>query len=314
MVELRAPDKKDITLGAIAPNDATERAYRAELDRNIKRMCASYTWWIEQAYQRSLMQAQQNGNVVMAQDAADDDKSKGNTVNALYAELKRLDNYWSDNFSQLAVTLAKKTAKKWVRDNTLAWQNKLKRAGFTVDLRLTKKQKTFLTVKVRENVDLIKSIQSQYHTDVTGIVSRGFLAGRDLASISKNIKERYGVTTRRAALIARDQSNKATSQLNATRQQELGIVWAVWVHSSAGKEPRPYHAKAGREYWIYNIAKGIDFNDGFGHVLPGEAINCRCTGRSIIIALGRGLPDGRKFDPAKLVAVPGFDGAYRMAA
>ena len=59
---------------------------------------------------------------------------------------------------------------------------------------------------------------------------------------------------------------------------------------------------------------GIDFGDGFGFVLPGGAINCRCGCRTLIPSLGRGLSSGRNFDPDKLVAVPGFPGAYKMAA
>lgn len=311
-MELRSPTDKDIQLGAVLPNRSTDAAYRATLERAVAQMSKSYGYWIESVYRRVLDEARKNGAITMAQDAKP--KASGKNVNALFVELKRLDDYWSDHFHTLAWNTAQRVAKTWVRDNTVAWQAKLKRKGFAIKLQLTKQQKTLLQVKVRENVDLIKSIQKQYHTDITGIVSRGFLGGRDLAAISDAIKKRHSITTRRAALIARDQSNKATAQMNAARQTELGIQWALWIHSAGGKEPRRNHVRAGREYWIYDVRVGIDFGDGFGYVQPGEAINCRCSNRSIILSIGRGLPDGRKFDPTKLVPVDGFPGAYRMAA
>ena len=55
---------------------------------------------------------------------------------------------------------------------------------------------------------------------------------------------------------------------------------------------------------------GIDFGDGFGASLPGTPVNCRCVSRTIIPAIGRGLANGKQFDPEKLEAVSGFPGAY----
>jgi hypothetical protein len=313
-MELRSNTDKDIELGAIVPSVDTHAKYRKALENAIDSMAKSYAYWAERVYARVLAEAQRTGVVTQAQDAANKPKATGKNAPALYVELDRLNDYWSKRFHDFAWKTAKRVANDWLTDNTTSWQTKLKRKGFAVKLQLTKQQKAIFQVKVRENVDLIKSIQSQYHTDVVGIVSRNFLKGRDLYAMAQEIKKRHAVTTRRAALIARDQSNKATAQMNAARQDELGIQWAVWVHSSAGKEPRPNHVRAGREYWIYDIHVGIDFGDGFGSVLPGQAIACRCSGRSIIVSIGRGLPDGRRFDPAKLVPVPNFPGAYTMAA
>jgi hypothetical protein len=163
---------------------------------------------------------------------------------------------------------------------------------------------------VPENVALIRSIQQQYHTDIEGIVSRNFLKGRDLASMADEIKAKSGVSARKAALIARDQSNKATAQMNSARQKDLDLPWATWVHSSGAKEPRHNHVRAGREQWVFNTQQGIDFGDGFGYVLPGEAIYCNCTARTIIPALGRG--DIESEDDLKHVT--GFPGAYSAKA
>lgn len=308
MTELRAPGKRDVTLGPIGANMHVEEAYKAALAKAVANMTASYEYWTAMRFVKAVEANVDAGRLPDgAEDAAPGDPRK--RTKQLFDELARLNDYWSDYFDKFAKKVAKQTIESWYDTNTAAWKSKLSRAGFDIKMQVTPSQRLILQTKVPENVSLIKSIQQDYHKDIEGIVTRNFLAGRDLAPMAAQIKKRGGVSTRRAALIARDQSNKATAQMNSARQRELGINWAKWVHSSAGKEPRLEHVRAARENWYYDISKGIDFGDGFGYVLPGEAINCRCTSRSIIPALNR-MPAG--FDASKLVAVPGFPGAYKM--
>lgn len=293
-------------LAPIRPSEILHKRYRDELDRAIRTMQRSYLWWLSNRY-RAALEANVEANRLpdLAQDAA-----PGSKARTLFAELKRLQKHWDAYFDQLATRLATKTVDALYRENANAWKGQMRKAGFTVDMQLTPSQKLILDAKTQENVSLIRSIPEQFHKDVEGIVLRSFVAGRDLHTMADQIKARGDVTTRRAVLIARDQSNKMTAQMNAARQRELGLTYAVWKHSSAGKEPRHEHVRAGREGWIFDTQKGVDFGDGFGFVLPGEAINCRCVSRTIIPAIGRGLTNGKQFDPEKLEAVSGFPGAY----
>jgi uncharacterized protein with gpF-like domain len=98
--------------------------------------------------------------------------------------------------------------------------------------------------------------------------------------LSDQLRIRYGMTKRRAALIARDQNNKATAQLVRVRQKGIGANQAMWVHSHGGKVPRPSHVKAGADKLIYEIDKGA-YLDG-EWVWPGTAINCRCVSKTVI--------------------------------
>ena len=68
---------------------------------------------------------------------------------------------------------------------------------------------------------------------------RSYSAGRDLATMVKDLKQLYPAASHRAELIARDQSNKANAVVNRTRQMELGITEAIWMHSHAGKTRGP---------------------------------------------------------------------------
>jgi SPP1 gp7 family putative phage head morphogenesis protein len=133
---------------------------------------------------------------------------------------------------------------------------------------------------VNANVALIKSIPQQYLRNVEGIVMRSVQTGRDLGALSKDLQKQFGVTKRRAALISRDQNNKATSAFQRARQQELGITRAVWMHSHAGKEPRPTHVAMNGK--TYDINKGMWDADEKEWVFPGQLINCRCTSRSVV--------------------------------
>ncbi|MDR1312002.1 MAG: phage head morphogenesis protein, partial [Burkholderiaceae bacterium] len=90
---------------------------------------------------------------------------------------------------------------------------------------------------VQANVALIRSIPSQYFVEVSGEVWRAVQNGHDLGTLSRQLHERYAVTRKRAAFIARDQASKANAVMKARRYDELGITEAKWRHSGAGKEP-----------------------------------------------------------------------------
>ena len=271
-------------------------------------MVKSYLWWISNRYQTAVEANADAGRIPdLAQDAAPKTAQQ-----RLLAELGRLQKHWESHFKDVAKRLATRWVGASYRDNANAWKAQARRAGFTVDMQRTPAQRAVLDVAVPENVSLIKSIPQQFATDVHGIVTRSFLAGRDLHTMADALRKRGSITVDRAALIARDQSNKLTADMNAARQRELSLWWAVWKHSSAGKEPRVNHVRASREEWIFNTQVGIDFGDGFGYVLPGKSIRCRCGSRTLIPAIGRNLASGKVFDPEKLEPVPGFPGAYRQ--
>lgn len=151
--------------------------------------------------------------------------------------------------------------------------------GMSVPFDMTPAMRDIFNATVAENVGLIKSIGSQYHTEVQGMVMRSVAAGRDLGMLTDEMTERYGITRRRAARIALDQNNKSTSAMVRVRQSDLGIM-AVWLHSAGGKEPRPTH--------VANSGKPYDPKTGWldpavnRYIWPGTEINCRCVSKSVI--------------------------------
>lgn len=300
------PTRKQRQLSPVNPSTVAEQQYATALEAAVRAMTKSVEYWIGAKY-RAALDANQSAGTVPDPDAerAQDAKSPALERRRLFLQLADLRKRWEGFFAETAKRLSVKMVEAAYAANKAAWQQRARKEGFDIPMQLTASQRAILDVKVVDNVSLIQSIPAQYFTKIEGDVSRGFLAGRDLESIASELRKTGHSTTKRAALIARDQSNKLTAQMNSARQRELGIRYAYWKHSTAGKEPRPDHLRASREGWIYDTQVGIDFGDAFGFVLPGVAINCRCGSRSIIPAVDEDL------GPDDLTPVPGFPGAYR---
>jgi SPP1 gp7 family putative phage head morphogenesis protein len=150
----------------------------------------------------------------------------------------------------------------------------------TVEFRMTAATRQIVNAVTQENVGLIRSIASEHLAAVNGIVMRSVSTGRDLGTLAKELEARFEVPRKRAALIARDQNNKASAVITRSRQAEAGITQAVWVHSDAGRVPRPEHVKWNGK--PYDVAKGMWSEVDNAFVWPGTPIQCRCFSRPVL--------------------------------
>lgn len=257
------PVVKPVILRPVQSNAGIQAAYRKRLDALIDEMNASILYWVGAAYKRTGIAQDESATAMMRR------------------ALRKVSRQWQDRFDMGADDLAKWFAQKTKSYSDVALTSILKDAGFSVEFKMTTAMNDAYQAVIGENVNLIKSIASQHLTQVETMVMQSVQQGRDLSTLSKQLQARYGVTKRRAALIARDQNNKATAVVTRVRQQGLGITTAIWRHSHAGKTPRPSHVKAdGQEY---DIAKGMYLD---GHwTWPGVEINCRCVSRSVVPGL-----------------------------
>ena len=189
---------------------------------------------------------------------------------------------WEQRFDRMAVEVAQLFAQRTRRSFDAAFKRLLRKSGFTVRFQASPRMVAAHRAIVGENVALIRSIPRQFHQQVERLVTKAAMAGGAQRELSKSIRQRYGVTFRRAALIARDQSSKAKAVLESARREDLGIVEAEWQHSHAGKVPRPEHVRWGRERRRFDVTKGLWSKVDQEWQLPGTAINCRCASRSII--------------------------------
>lgn len=254
------------TAKAVFPNKGLEIKYRKAMQSLIAEMQGSIEYWIKAAYRDEPPRMAK----LVATDAAPSKK--------MQKRLNILSARWVEKFEAAAPKIAEKYLRGQFKASDSAFSKALKEAGWSVEFTMTPVVRDAFEASLFENVSLIKSIPEQYLKQVEGVVMRSYTAGRDLETMVKELRALYPKAQDRAELIARDQSNKANAVVNRARQMELGLTKAIWLHSHAGKHPRPSHVAAnGKEY---EIAQGCYIDQEY--IQPGELINCRCSSRVIL--------------------------------
>ena len=265
-IRKRKSPSSDIILRPVHPNAGIEADYTRQLVRAIKAMHKDVITQLSTVY------ASQS---TIAQDGIADD---------LRTALHWITDGWFKKFDTMADLLGRYFATKVEQRSSAQLQKILRDGGMTVRFQSTPAISEIMEATVQQNVSLIKSIPQQYLSRVEQVVMQGVQNGGNLQYMTKELQAQFGVTKRRAAFIARDQSSKATTAFTRARQIEAGITEAIWMHSHAGKTPRPTHVKAGREKQRYIIAEGWYDPDPkvARYIWPGELINCRCTSKSVV--------------------------------
>jgi uncharacterized protein with gpF-like domain len=273
MPQLRADpppnQRKPVTVRAIHASAAVHAWYFAELDKLVSEMNAQVTRYVLAAYGQTEPQE-------MAHDAP------RNPSLLLRAALRKWGGIWVSKFDGLSLELGKKFANRSFSITQTQMRAALKDAGFTVKFAPTPGAAAAYHAVVAEQVNLIKSIPQQYLKDVESKVWGSVMKGADMHALSVDLRKTYGITRDRAALIARDQNNRAKAVIEKTRREELGITTAIWQHSAGGKVPRATHvAMSGK---AYKLAQGMYDSAEGAYVLPGQLINCRCSSKAVIPA------------------------------
>ena len=240
--------RKPVILPEQRPNAGLHSQYRAELNRLLRRVRDQVNQLVE---------------------------TGGENLPRLIDDLLAT---WATQLNYAPLEVARQVAARTLSTHDRGLSSALKKHGFTVDLRLTDYTRAAMRAAVGENVGLIRSIPNQYLADVSKYVWSAVEGGFDLKQLTDNLDHAYHIGRNRCKLIARDQSNKMHAVMVKARRQELGIKKAIWMHSSAAKEPRPSHVKAHGK--TFEVDKGM-YLDG-KWVLPGQEINCGCGSRGII--------------------------------
>jgi SPP1 gp7 family putative phage head morphogenesis protein len=266
---MRALRKGEKALPPVLASAAIQAAYKRALFQLTDEMAKSYARLLKAQYRETPPRI---ADLAMDRTPAD----------MLADELKKLGKRWLKRFNQAAPKLANWFAKEVDDRSQRVLKKILRDAGISVRFTMTKEMRDVADATVQENVSLIRSIATEYHTQVEGIVMRSVTRGRDLEDMVKELQGRFGIERRRAELIALDQNNKATAAFRRVRELELGLDVGIWLHSHAGKDPRPTH--------IANHGKRFSVKDGWFDsdpkvrraILPGELIRCRCSWRPVV--------------------------------
>lgn len=248
------------------PNAGLESAYRRKLDAMIKGMNDDIQKAVGSAYGKR------------EDEITEDASPSKQLIKIIDKVMRKWTRHFDDNANSIAKWLIKSadSATRVRLGKSLA-----KETGMTVRFRTTKEVEDVLDGLIAENVSLIKSIPETYHTQVNTQVMESVRAGRDLGGLTNSLDERYSITRRRAAMIARDQNDKATEAIGLERNKSLGITHGTWMHRSGSKEPRGSHIAAnGKEF---PLSDGLMIDGEM--IFPGQKINCHCTFRPVIPGL-----------------------------
>lgn len=251
---------------AVDPNKGVEARYRRDLDKLLSEMSKSVQYWIAAEYKTNPPRME------VAMDALPSAE--------MAKKIAELGKRWIKRFDEMAEKIAERFVSSGSKATDASLQQAFKDAGWTVKFKPTPAMRDAMNATIVENVKLISDISRKQIFEISGTVMRGYTAGRDLKYITDELEKRHAMGRRRAAFIARDQSNKLNATATQARRIELGLYKAVWVHSSAGRHPRPSHVKAGKEKLEYDVRQGA-YIDG-EYILPGFLPNCRCGSKTIL--------------------------------
>lgn len=119
------------------------------------------------------------------------------------------------------------------------------------------------------NIQLIKSIRTQYLDKVQNAVMQAMVQGTLNKDLAEQLKKLGEDVESRAMLIARDQSSKLNAALTRARHEEVGIKKYIWS-TSGDERVRESHAEKDGQIFEYTNPPADT-----GH--PGHDVNCRCV-------------------------------------
>lgn len=191
---------------------------------------------------------------------------------------------WLSRWNIFAEKLGEKVVKDTVRNTETTREKLFFDMGFNIKFQESRKMNDTTRQLINENVNLIKKIPQQYLREVEEIVTRGLTQGHDFGGVAKELGRRYDITKRRAAMIARDQIDKATQACQRTRDLELGITEGIWVHLPGQFTSRETHVDMDGKR--FRLDEGIFDPAVAKKIKPGQLPLCRCTYRPIIPEFG----------------------------
>lgn len=127
-----------------------------------------------------------------------------------------------------------------------------------------------------QNASLIKSLQEDAIKRVSTWAAETVRAGGRAEEMRASLQKQFGISRRRADLIARDQVGKLNADITQARQQALGVTEYRWRGVMDSRE-RPEHVA--REGKVFKWSRPPED----GH--PGQPIRCRCNAEPVLTGL-----------------------------
>lgn len=201
------------------------------------------------------------------------------TIRKMEKELaEKLDDFDTERF-------IKKVAKRANGSNTRQWLQLIKKTyGIDLDGHYYNKG-TWADMIDRwaaENVSYVKSIPQDSLATLRQIVQNGYYEGWGLTKIRNEIMKAYGVSKKKAKMLAADQMGSLCAQITRKKQTDAGCKRYRWKARNDNRVRDAHKQYNGKIFswdnpppaWYMTKTKGKVFTGRHCH--PGEDYCCRC--------------------------------------
>jgi SPP1 gp7 family putative phage head morphogenesis protein len=269
--------KKRIRVRPLRQPDAIRRKYRAAiLDLAVAPAVAAVRALMESGPSLAEDASSVRGDALVAVGHSREAWRNDTASKASKLIRKMADDFFAEFTDEKIAPLAKRFARETSEFHKAQMGAQIK-AAISVDVPFTD-PKLFAMVEefTAENVSLIRSIPRRMFDEVESTLLRDLRAGLRWEEIAPEIEDRFGVSESRAELIARDQVGKFFGEVNAQRQQDLGVEKYVWRTARDNRVREEHMEREGKSYEWGEL--GADEE-------PGQPINCRCQAEPDLAAL-----------------------------
>lgn len=271
--------------GELFPSEGIRKWYKRELSALSTEMSRKTIADIIKVYRRE----NENIKALYAQDA--------DSAEVLKAELDKLNKEFYAVFTGKAEGLAKGFVARQEDYANISVKSSLKSFGL-INGEKTNFEINFINnfyswadrraakAAIEANVNLIKSINSQFFEEIAGLVFRSVINAEGITSLKEGLSKISGKLDKRIDLIASDQTKKVYEALSRAKLAEVGVNKYEWVYTYGSKKPqweRVYHRDvlAGQ---ILDLAVPVVVDPKTGEKgYPGTLINCHCIKRPVIV-------------------------------
>lgn len=187
--------------------------------------------------------------------------------------------------SPLFDALARRVATQFVT-SSLAFADRQNKRSFGIEVfnGNSTQLNNYMNAAIQQNVNLIKSIPQKYLNDVANTVQTGMRNGVLPRFIAEGLEEKFGISSRHAKFIARDQAAKVNGEISKQRQIDAGGEYFLWVDSHDSRVRHRHReiaeADVGFGKGIYLWRDLPKSSDG-APIQPGSDYQCRCVARFI---------------------------------
>ncbi len=283
--ERRVKRQSIIYGGELFPSEGIRKWYKRELSALSTEMSRKTIADIIKVYRRE----NENIKALYAQDA--------DSAEILKAELDKLNKEFYAVFTGKAESLAKGFVARQEDYANISVKSSLKSFGLIngektnfeinfINNFYSRADRRAAKAAIEANVNLIKSINSQFFEEIAGLVFRSVINAEGITSLKEGLSKISGKLDKRIDLIASDQTKKVYEALSRAKLAEVGVNKYEWVYTYGSKKPqweRVYHRDvlAGQ---IFDLAVPVVVDPKTGEKgYPGTLINCHCIKRPVIV-------------------------------